>query len=452
VRSYASAPTEDVVIPPEARGEGRRFLGRSIALFMAAGLVTVAVIGAVGAEILQRLAIDEARRNARELALADARSLEPYFTDAAAAGDPTALSALDSAVRLRVISGRVVRVKLWAADGRVLYSDATSLIGRRFTLRADEADALRTGRVEAELSDLTLPENRLEQPYDPVFEVFLGVRTASGQPMLFEMYHRFDAVAADSRTLLRSFAPALVGGLLTLWLAQLPLALGLSRRLRARDERERELLVRAIESSSQERRRIAADLHDTVVQGLAGTSLGLAGLAQEAREAEVPDLAATVDGHAADLRQWVRELRTMVVSIAPAGLSEHGLLASLDDVASTLRSRGVDVTLDAPADLSLSRSAEALLFRTAQEGVRNIAKHAGAQHVAVAVSASAGRARLTITDDGAGFAPHTRDQRQAQGHLGLYLLEELARDCRGSLAVTSTPGQGTTLVLELPVA
>ena len=107
-------------------------------------------------------------------------------------------------------------------------------------------------------------------------QVYVGmIRTTDGTPLLFEAYHAYDAIAEASRQRTLSFLPVLVGGLALLWLAQAPLAWRLATRLRAvHDERE-QLLVAALAASDRERQRIAADLHDGVVQGLSGASYTL---------------------------------------------------------------------------------------------------------------------------------------------------------------------------------
>ena len=90
----------------------------------------------------------------------------------------------------------VVRVKIWDARGRILYSDVRALIGTRYQLGDDELRALRTGGTKAELSDLGRPENRFERGFGNLLEVYLGVRTPTGQRVLFEDYQRFSSVSA----------------------------------------------------------------------------------------------------------------------------------------------------------------------------------------------------------------------------------------------------------------
>jgi signal transduction histidine kinase len=177
--------------------------------------------------------------------------------------------------------------------------------------------------------------------------------------------------------------------------------------------------------------------------------MSLAALARAVRSRGDTPLADDLDARAADLRQRVRDLRTLVVAIAPKRLHDEGLAAALEDLASTVRARGIETHVDVAAPLALDRAGEALLFRGAQEAVRNTIDHTRAAHVDIAVARTNGRVRLQVRDDGAGFDP---DASPADGdeHLGLALLADLAVDAGGELAVRSAPGAGTTVTLEVP--
>src|SRR5262249_30868467 len=159
--------------------------------------------------------------NARDLTEADARSLESDLTDSLLAGDPDARLTLDRDIRARLLSRHVVRVKVWDASGRIVASDEGSLVGRRFPLPEDQRRILRTGGVSAESSDLTRPENARERKFGHLLEVYVGTHTASGRPLLFESYQRYADITADGNRTLVKFLPALVGGLLLLWIVQL---------------------------------------------------------------------------------------------------------------------------------------------------------------------------------------------------------------------------------------
>src|SRR4051812_28208374 len=163
--------------------------GVAVGQFALAGLLSLAVVLAGGALVLRNHSNEQALDGARALASQAGRSVvQPLLTEAAIDGHPSALRALDKAVHEGVLSDRVVRVKIWAADGRVVYSDKSALTGQRFPLGAEEVDALRTGSVIAHSSNLTAPENRYEQNKGRLLEVYLPVQGGDGRQYLFETY------------------------------------------------------------------------------------------------------------------------------------------------------------------------------------------------------------------------------------------------------------------------
>jgi signal transduction histidine kinase len=351
------------------------------------------------------------------------------------AGEADEIAFLDELVRRQLLRDPVVRVKLWSRDGRILYSDRRELIGERFELGDDELEIFEHGGAEAELSDLSEPENRFERGFGELLEAYTVVRTPGGTPVLFETYQRFDAVTADAQRLLRALAPPLLGGVLVLLLLQVPLAWSLARRLHRGAEEREGLLQSAILASSRERARIAADLHDGVVQDLAGVAFGLAPLADRGDE--------QVRGAVERLRQGVRDLRTLLVEIHPPRLEAGGLEVALSDLLSPLEAAGLRTSLEIDASPSPH---DALVYRVAREALRNVRAHAAASSVRVEVTPG----RLVVVDDGKGFAPGERTARAAEGHLGLTLLEDVVRQSGGRLTVTSAPGTGTRLELDLP--
>ena len=138
------------------------------------------------------------------------------------------------------------------------------------------------------------------------------------------------------------------------------------------------------------------------------------------------------------------------MEIYPRALRDHGLSAALPDLAAPLAARGVDVTLDVPDQLAVSEQTEQLIFRTAQEAIRNIGAHADAGHASIEVAQTNESLTLRVTDDGRGFDPASVAERREAGHMGLSILEELARSAGGTLAVESAPGEGTTVRLQVP--
>jgi two-component system NarL family sensor kinase len=270
----------------------------------------------------------------------------------------------------------------------------------------------------------------------------MPIRTPSGRPLRYEAYYRSSFISARGRRIFRQFAPVMLGALILLALIQLPLAWQLAGRVgKSQDERER-LLNSAIEASDVERRRIARDLHDGVVQDLAGVSYSLAAAAEGAPapfDAELREAAA-------ETRQGIRQLRTLLVEIYPPELHRAGLAAALADLLTACEARGMETALDVDHEVELTREAEALFFRAAQEALRNVIKHADATRVGVSVGRKNGRVQLVVEDNGRGFDPKRLD---GTGHFGLRMLADLVRSSDGELRIDSTPGAGSRVSVEV---
>ncbi len=433
---------------PAGGDEGGSVAG-AVARFALAGLVAFAVVGVVSFLILRDVGTGEALKNARNLTEIVGRGIvEPNLSEGLVRGRPAAVARFERVIRERVLRGPIVRVKLWTPGGRVVYSDDRALVGRRFELGADEVASLRNGTVDSGVSDLSLAENRSERGLGKLLEVYLPVRTPAGRPLLFEAYQRFGSVASSARDVWLAFLPALVAALLVLYLVQLPLAASLARRLRRGSREREELLQRAVDASADERRRIAGDLHDGVVQDLAGLSFGLAAAAERTAAAGEEDAAAELRGGAEQARQSVRALRTLLVEIYPPSLRQAGLASALADLLAPVAARGIEADVDVPDGLDLDPEDEALFFRVAQETVRNAVAHAGARRITVAVSRDAEGTALTVADDGRGFDPALPGA--GEGHFGLALLRDLARERGAELSVDSAAGAGTRVRIEVP--
>jgi signal transduction histidine kinase len=423
-----------------------------VARFTLGSVAAIAVVVVGGFFALRPVAINEAERNTREQVQVEGRLVQSAgLRDGVLREDPAALARLDDLVQGQILDTSVVRVKVWSRDGTILYSDEPALIGRHFGLGADEQELFRAGGADASLSDLSKPENRYERQEGKLLEAHTAIRTPNGTQVLFEIYQRFASVSASGDRLLVALAPPLLGGLLVLLLFQVPLAWSTALRLQ-RGHREREqLLASAIEASSRERRRIAADLHDGVVQDIAGVAFGLAPLADAADRRESPVEAAALRKAIVRLRQGVRELRTLLVEIHPPSLESAGLEAALSDLLSPLAADGIATDLEVDDGAAAGSAGDPLIYRVAREALRNAQSHAGAASVRVELSRpDPATARLVVTDDGRGFAERDRARSGADGHVGLTLLEGLVEQAGGTLDVRSAPGRGTTVELEVP--
>jgi signal transduction histidine kinase len=412
--------------------------------FVVSGLVATIAVALIGVAVIQRTGRSEAIRDAKELSsFAGEGIVAPVLSDGVLKGRPAALAELDRVVRRHVLKGSIVRVKIWSPEGRIVYSDSPELIGKTYPLGEDEAKILRHGGVAAEVSDLSKPENRLDRHWDKLLEVYLPIRTRAGSPVLFESYSRYTSVAASGRRVWREFAPAIIGGLLLLELVQVPLAVRLSRRLRQGQLDREALLRRAIQASDLERRRIARDLHDGAVQDLAGISFSLAAAALATDD---PEAVGPLTEGADSARRSMRELRSLLVEIYPPDLQRAGLAAALSDTLALCPAHGVAASLELPEGLDIPPAVEGLLFRVAQEALRNVLAHAQATLVEVAAGRDGGNAWLSVRDDGRGFDPGVASEQS----FGLRLLRDLVEDAGGRFEVTSAPGAGSFLLVEVP--
>jgi two-component system NarL family sensor kinase len=410
-------------------------------------LVVLAVVTIGGSFAARRLAEREAVTDAANIAdvLAEA-VVQPALTDALLAGDPEALATFGKVIDSQVLGPSVVHVKLWTPQGKVVYADEGELVGRTFKLETDQLAALAEPTTRAEISDLSRDENTLDRASeDKLVEVYRPVWTPSGGKMLFEIYAPYDEVGHRTTQLWRGFAGLTLSSLLLFLVLLAPVIWHLLSRVR-RDQEQRELLLqRAVDASAAERRLIAASLHDGPVQDLAATSFVVAGATARARAAGQGPLVEELHTVSASVRTSIRALRSLLVDIYPASLAESGLTAALTDLAQSVRAPGLEVHVDIdPAeDLGLDPAQERLVYRIAQESLRNAAKHAAPCTATVALHRDEEGVVLDVLDDGPGFDVEAQLSDPAPGHLGLQLLADLAATGGGLLQVASAPGQGT---------
>jgi signal transduction histidine kinase len=415
--------------------------------FALAGVLSLALVSAVTAYASRRFGTERAIAEAKNVTWVSMKGIiEPVLDDSLLDMDRDVLDRIDAAVRQSVLRGSLVRVKIWASDGTILYADEPRLIGQRFELDADKLAVLAGGDGKADVSDLSEPENRYETQNAKLLEVYQRTELPNGTPLLFETYFRYSGVTAVGRQLWGQFAPIAIVALALLELIQIPLAWSMARRLRSSQHERERLLRHAIDASDSERRRIASDLHDGVVQDLTGVSLGLAALGKVDRIS--PE---QVNEASSSIRTSIKSLRSLLVEIYPPNLREEGLESAIGDLLGRLSGRGIATRLDVDLDdLALDLDTSSLVYRTAQEGLRNVAAHSGAKQVRVVLRAVDERLHLIIDDDGRGFSDEVLTDREAQGHVGLRSLSGLVADLGGTLTVRSAPGSGTRVEVEMP--
>ena len=218
------------------------------------------------------------------------------------------------------------------------------------------------------------------------------------------------------------------------------IAVELSRRV-ARDS-----LRRAVAGQELERRRLARELHDETGQALTSILLGLkaveeAGSEQRMREA------------AGELRELVvatlQDVRRLAVQLRPKALDDFGLVPALEHLAHTFtEATGIAVQLEAQLGADrLPAETETALYRIVQEALTNIVKHAQARNVSILLVRRDHNATAVIEDDGRGFTA----EGEHAGGVGLLGMRERVALLDGRLTVESSPEQGTTIAVEVPL-
>ena len=438
--------------PPDRPLRTRTVLTQVIvgALVVAIG---VALAGAIASRrIAERESVTDAAQTTDLIAQ---QVIQPALTDGLVSGDRAAVAAMDHIVRTRVLGpsfGNLVRVKLWTAAGRIVYSDEPRLIGKTFGLGQEERAAFARPAVHAEVSDLKQPENRFERGHGKLLEVYRPVWTPSGQPLLFETYSPYREVTQRTGELWRGFAGITISSLLLLVVLLLPIVWRLLNRInRAQTQREL-LLQRAVDASEQERRRIAGTLHDGAVQELAASSFTVAGAAENAAAMGQPELAAKLTTAAGAVRASISGLRSLLVDIYPPSLTNAGLVPALADLAGVLEARSIATHLDLDEDAAarLAADEQQLVFRITRECLRNAARHADAHNIGIRLFRGEHSTVLEVDDDGKGFDPAAVLGNPAEGHFGLQILTDIAANAGAELLLATAPGAGCHWRLEVP--
>ena len=149
---------------------------------------------------------------------------------------------------------------------------------------------------------------------------------------------------------------------------------------------------------------------------------------------------------AGSVRSSLRSLRSLLVEIYPSDLRADGLAAALDDLVAPAAGLGIQTSVEVADTGDASGSAVRLVWRVAQEAVRNAVRHGRPDTLTVRVTNTDGWLALDVEDDGRGFDPL---QLSENGHFGLRGLRDLIREVGGRLSVSSSPGQGTKVRLEV---
>lgn len=213
-------------------------------------------------------------------------------------------------------------------------------------------------------------------------------------------------------------------------------------------KRLRDFGTGALRASEDERARIARELHDDTAQRLATALIRLRILERLVEDGELV-------GQIQDLRDSLQEtadgVRRIARGLRPPELEDAGLLTALRSFARALHEgRGLEVELDLePVDRYLTPDGRLVVYRVVQEALNNVARHAGTSAASVRLREEDGCIMAEVRDRGRGFSP---DRVQSEGGgLGLLGMHERAVMVGGGVTVRSWPGEGTSVVIRIPV-
>ena len=219
--------------------------------------------------------------------------------------------------------------------------------------------------------------------------------------------------------------------------------------LRDREHRVAQLLEAAMNAQETERRRIAGEMHDGFLQSLTGLFLQTEIAKITLGRTAPPEALTAVEDIQDAIRQTSEELRVFVLNVCPASVGERGLAPALESLVDEIATASsLEGHFDNHTGERLPAPVETVLYRVAQEALRNVVKHAGAHQVWVVLERSEGEARLSVRDDGSGAA--TAEHRP--GSSGLDTMRERLGLAGGSLDIAAPAEGGTRISARIPLA
>jgi len=212
--------------------------------------------------------------------------------------------------------------------------------------------------------------------------------------------------------------------------------------------RMRALAAEVIEVGDRERAALARELHDSTAQRLAALMLQVSAAARDSKD---PALAARLAAIRDDAEEVTEEVRLLSHTVHPRVLDDLGLVPALHKLArDSSAGTGIDVDVEADTDgSSIPPPVAAVLYRVAQEAVRNAVRHATPRRVRVVLHQSNGSATLEVLDDGKGF--DLREAEKRRPGMGLLSMRERVSLLDGELAIRTAPGDGTAISATVPI-
>jgi two-component system, NarL family, sensor kinase len=221
-----------------------------------------------------------------------------------------------------------------------------------------------------------------------------------------------------------------------------------TRELRETNAALRGLATELSLAEARERREIAEDLHDHIGQALAFIKMNVAQFQGDAIfcgfEGRIAEILALLD-------QAIQYTRNLTFEISPPALYELGLEAAIDGLVERFRSKhGLAARIETTDVGSLGEEVVVLLYKSVQELLTNVAKHAAAANVTVRLHREGDFVRVEVEDDGRGFDGAALEAWGHGDHFGLFKIRERLQYLGGTVLVRSAPGGGTTVTLSTP--
>ncbi len=217
--------------------------------------------------------------------------------------------------------------------------------------------------------------------------------------------------------------------------------------LRRSESRLRALSIELLNAQEKERKRIAGELHDSIVSSLSAVSLSIEGLL--AHEGQGTALAESLQILTSIVRRSIAEIRRIMADLRPSVLDDLGIAAAMDWLCQEFEKVHAPVRVERQievAEEALPDTLKTAIFRISQEALNNVAKYSLAGGVRVSLREDAGRVELDVQDNGQGF-----DLQGARKGLGLISMRERAELSGGSFTVESSAGAGTRVRASWPV-
>jgi len=219
--------------------------------------------------------------------------------------------------------------------------------------------------------------------------------------------------------------------------------------LRNSEQQLRVLAGTLLTAQEDERRRLSRELHDDITQRLAFISIALGRLAQETPDSLAP-ARDTLRELQAQALEASNEVRRLSHGLHPSAIEDLGLSTALEEFCEEYQKvHGVQVKYEGlPEDSQLEQNIATTLYRVMQESLRNAVRHGRATEVQVTLTLASGALQLRVKDNGAGFASETT---RIKSGLGVVSMRERIRLVHGTLTVSSQPGQGTEIIVTVPL-